>query len=193
MNYSEYLRRKLESMPRVFGPATIGDESSRTAIARYKATAAARGPTQQVDPTCCKHPGRDGEGARVYKRPGNGAQQTWSTEGRLAAAAGCAICGVGRVGYVYQDCCPQESTPEQPRDSTGALRDPTMKAAIYKGRETCCPVLGSGLSGPDCCTLEPGHINTLLANNVPNARIPIAPSEKSCCINKLPLASCVCC
>ena len=192
MNHSEYLRRRLESLPRVFGPAVVGDESSRTTMARYKATAAARGPSVQADPTCCTRPGRDGEGARVYKRPGDGAQQTWSTEGRLAAAAGCAICGVGRVGYVYHDCCPQESTPEQPRDASGVLRDPTKKAAAYQGRETCCPILGPGpqLSGPVCCELEPGHINTLLANNVPNARIPIPPAEKGCCVNNLPACPC---
>ena len=195
MNHSEYLRRRLESLPRVFGPATVGDESSRTSISRYKATAAARGPSSQPDPICCKIAGRDGDGARVFRVPGDGAQQTWSTEGRLAAAAGCAICAVGRVGYVYQDCCPQESTPEQPRDAVGNLLDPTKKAAAYKGHETCCPIQGPGpqLAGPSCCKLEPGHINTLLANNVPNSKIPVPPAEKGCCINTLPSCPCIGC
>lgn len=195
MNQSEYLRRKMESMPRIFGPAVVGDESSRITMARYKATAAARGPTQQTDPICCKIPGRDGDGARVFKKPADGAQQIWSTEGRLVIAAGCAICGVGRVGYVYQDCCPQESTPEQPRYADGSLRDPRLKAAAYKGRETCCPILGPGpeLAGPACCGPEPGRIDTLLANNMPNAEIPMAPATKGCCINNLPSSSCVSC
>ena len=174
MNYSEYLRRKKESLPVVYGPPRLGDESLRIAVARYKASARcgpATGPTSVT--TCCRV---------VGTRPGDGQQQEWSSAGLVNRAAGRAICGTGPVGYVYKPCCPQESTVEQPRDASGNLTDPTAKPAAYKGAVTCCPVTGPPLYmlEPTCCK-PPGTMNTLLANDMPTNEIPFIAPAPSCC------------
>lgn len=174
MNYSEYLRRKMESMPVVYGPARLGDESLRTAVSRYKASA--RCGTRAMPPsviTCCRV---------VGTKPGDGQQQEWSREGITNRAAGRAICRVGRVGYVYKDCCPQESTVEIPRDASGNPTDPTAKPAAYKGKVTCCPAVGPPLYmlPPTCCK-PPGTIDTLLANDMPADQIPFPVPQPRCC------------
>jgi len=172
MNYSEYLRRKRESLPVVYGPPRLGDESLRTAVSRYKASARC-GPAPPVSvTTCCRV---------VGTKPGDGQQQEWSRESITNRAAGRAICGAGTVGYVYKDCCPPESTVEQPRDAAG-LPIPETKPAAYKGTVTCCPATGPPLYmlEPVCCK-PPGTMNTLLANDMPVDQIAYPVPIRNCC------------
>jgi hypothetical protein len=183
MNYSEYLRRKRESLPVVYGPPKMGDESLRTAVARYKASARC-GSTVRSVTSCCRV---------VGARPGDGQQQEWSGTGITNSAAGRAICGTGTVGYVYKDCCVPESTVEQPRDASGTLL-PEMKPAAYKGKVTCCPAVGPPLYmlEPTCCKPS-GTINTLLANDMPAGQIPFLVPLPICCSTALPTCPNPCC
>jgi hypothetical protein len=146
MNQSEYLRRRLESLPIVYGVPQPGDESLKTLKRRYVATArcAPSGQSQsQGSKTCCGYVGR----------PSDGDSQVWTREAVTAAAAGAAICGVGAVKEIMIPCVPQESTVEIPRDEAGNPTDPTLKPAAYKGRVTCCPAQGLPLGElpPVCC------------------------------------------
>jgi hypothetical protein len=208
MNYSEYLRRKLESLPVVMGPSRYGDESTRIMVARYKSSGvvgARRGPGATPPPSraCCgptpywrSGGGRPDNGP--WPREGDGQQQEWSRNGLTAAAARCAICPTGLAGYVIKPCCPQESTVEIPRDATGHPTDPTKKPAAYKGRETCCPARGPPLYElePKCCDKSgPGRIRTLLANDMPVAEIPVVPAEppRCCAPCANPCGTCTCC
>lgn len=173
MNYSEYLRRKKESLPVVYGPPRLGDESLRISVARYKASASCGArPNPASVTTCCRV---------VGTRPGDGQQQQWSQAGLISRAAGRAICGAGPVGYVYKDCCAPESTVEQPRNARGELI-PETKPAAYKGTVTCCPATGPPLYmlDPTCCK-PPGTTDTLLANDMPTGQIPYPVPIKNCC------------
>jgi hypothetical protein len=185
MNYSEYLRRKMESLPVVHGPPQLKDESLRTATSRYRASArCGAGVTPAFVTTCC---------GVVGTKPGDGQRQEWSRESITNRAAGRAICGAGRVGYVYKGCCPPESTVEQPRDASGALV-PETKPAAYKGKVTCCPAVGPPLYmlPPTCCK-PPGTINTLLANDMPADRIPFPVPLSACCPSTIPTCPNPCC
>lgn len=202
MNYSEYLRRKMESLPVVIGPARYGDESTRIMVSRYRSSGvvgARRGPGAGAPPSraCCgptpywrSGGGRPDNGP--WPREGDGQQQEWSRDGLTAAAARCAICPTGLAGYVIKPCCPQESTVEIPRDAAGKPTDPSKKPAAYKGRSTCCPAPPAILE-PSCCDKSgPGRIRTLLANDMPVASIPLAPAERPrCCA--APAPHCDCC
>jgi hypothetical protein len=215
MNYSEYLRRKLESLPVVYGPSRYGDESTRIMAARYKASV--RRPGQATDPKCCTGPTpywRSGGGrpdAGPFRRAGDGQQQVWSSEFVAASAAGCAVCTAGKAGYIYKECCPPEPTPEAPLN-------PATKALALRGKETCCPVVGPTLQSlpPDCscavrptrvvfppeCSCEegetecyciiPGRQNTLAANDMPSKLIPYPARETSCtrCGILIPVCEC---
>ena len=193
MSYSEYLRRKTESLPKYYGVPRLGDESTRIDATRYKAAAPPGGVAARRDPaTSARHTCCDGS-AGPYHREGDGQQQEWTRDGITAAAAGCAICGAGRPAAVSIPCCPQESTVEIPRDASGNPTDPRLKPEAYKGRVTCPPFFGPPVSSlpPNCCDRPaPGHINTLAANNVPADRIPVPPGwGPRCC----PVATCSVC
>lgn len=194
MNYSEYLRRKMESLPVVIGPTRYGDESTRIMVARYKSSgsvAARRGPDAPRPPSrdCCgptptwrSGGGRPDNGP--FPREGDGQQQEWSRDGITAAAAHCAVCPTGLAGAIEKPCCPQESTVEIPRDASGRPTDPRLKPAAYKGRESCCPARGPPVSelAPSCCDKsEPGRIRALLYNDVPSRSIPLVPAEPPIC------------
>lgn len=184
MNYSEYLRRKMEQMPVVYGPSKPGDESMRIMMARYRASVRPRPAAVSVlrDPTCCRGQTpvwRSGGGrpdAGPYVRAGDGQQQEWSSEFVAASAAGCAVCVAGKAGYVYKECCAPEPTVEAPRDLS-------QKREAYIGTVTCCPVVGPPLQelAPDCsCAVEPGRMDTLAANNLPSNEIPYLVPEEAC-------------
>lgn len=188
MNYSEYLRRKMEQLPVVYGPSKYADESTRIMAARYKASI--RRPVgEPIVSTCCRGPTpywRSGGGrpdAGPYPRAANGQQQMWSSEFIAASAAGCAVCKAGKAGYVYKACCPPESIPEAPRNPVTGAPEPERKALAYKGKETCCPVVGPTLQSlpPDCsCAVGPGRQNTLLANDMPSDEIPYPVPIRNC-------------
>lgn len=184
MNYSEYLRRKLERLPVVYGPSRPGDESMRIMERRFKASV--RRPVgPPVSTTCCRGPTpywRSGGGrpdVGPYPRAADGQQQEWSSEGTVSSKAGCAICSAGRAGYVYKEaCCSPEPTPEAPLD-------PKTKALALRGKETCCPFVGPKLQSlpPDCsCALRSaaGRQNTLWANDMPSDKIPYPVPIRNC-------------
>ena len=183
MNHSEYLRRKLERLPVVYGPSRLGDESMRIMETRFKASV-----RRPVGPppvtTCCRGPTpywRSGGGrpdVGPYPRVADGQQQEWSSEGVVSSKAGCAVCSAGRAGYIFKACCPPEPTPE-------ARLDPSKKAYALRGKVTCCPVVGPTLQSlpPDCgCAKRSaaGRQNTLLANNMPSDKIPYPVPIRNC-------------
>lgn len=181
-------------MPQVFGPAQLGDESTRIMTARYKASVRPRPDAAAAAARCCRGPTpywRSGGGrpdAGPFVRAGAGQQQEWSSEFLAASAAGCAICSVGRVGYVHKECCEPEPTAEMPLDLS-------TKAYALRGKVTCCPVVGPTLQSlpPDCrCATEPGRMNTLLANNLPVNMIPYPVPEATCSRCGIISSECTC-
>lgn len=175
MSNGEYLRRKLERLPTVIGPARYGDEGLKTMVARYKASV--RRPVGPPNPdTCCrgKKPYWRTTGlpdSGPYPRAADGQQQEWSSDFVAASKAGCAVCTTGLGGYVYKPCCPAE--PE----------DLTRKPLALQGKQTCCPVYGPPLSSlpPDCCDAPgPGRVNTLWANDMPSDRNPYLVPIRDC-------------
>jgi hypothetical protein len=198
MNHSEYLRRKLESLPKVYGRPVLADEGLKTSVRRYVATASGStgAPAPSPASSCCgptpvwrSRGGRPNGGP--YGRPnggpwgraGDGQQQVWTSEARISRLAGCAICADPRPAAVRIPCVPPESTPEMPRAADGTPL-PFSKAAAYRGRETCCPVVGPPLSAlaPDCCdAVGSGMMNTLLANDMPITAPIFPPYSGSCC------------
>jgi hypothetical protein len=225
MNHSEYLRRKMESMPRILAPARPGDASETTRIRGAIASAAGRQRATPQSAICC------GPRVRTVRLPsGVISYVSTSTGSRLGAgcgfsddrtasrttqvAAGCALIGaastlwtaseppVTRIagciptGEIRQACCPQESTPEVPRDATGRPTDPTRKALAYQGHSTCCPYQGLPLQAfapewlANCC-YTPGNIDTVTMNDVPASALPITPArQKSCCPGIPPASDC---
>ncbi len=175
MNHSEYLRRKLESLPRVYGRTQLKDESMRTMVMRFSATQydAHRTPNTIAPETCCGTP-------KLFQKEGDGQQQEWSHERKIANGARC-VCSTWKAGAIEQGCCIQESTPELPRDENGAIVS-SEKRAAYKGKETCCPYLSTREVEPaPLCCVGTGRIRTMKANDMPSVSIPIPPAEKACC------------
>lgn len=190
MNHSEYLRRKLESLPKVYGRPVLADEGLKTSVRRYVATASgsAGAPASSPASSCCgptpvwrSRGGRPNGGP--WGRAGDGQQQVWTSEARISRLAGCAICADPRPAAVRIPCVPPESTPEMPLAADGTPL-PFSKAEAYKGRETCCPAVGPPLSSlaPDCCdAVGSGMMNTLLANDMPITAPIFPPYSGSCC------------
>lgn len=184
MNHSEYLRRKLESLPKVYGRPVLADEGLKTSVRRYVAAAAGSG--SGAPSSCCgPTPVWRSSGGRPngVGRASDGQQQVWSSEARISRLAGCAICADPRPAPILIPCVPPESTPEMPRAADGTPL-PFSKAAAYQGRETCCPFVGPPLSAlaPDCCDeVGPGRTNTLLANDMPITAPIFPPYSRSCC------------
>ncbi len=212
MNHSEYLRRKLEAAPRVLGPARPGDASETTRIRTAIAAAAGRVRARPQAAICCEPRVETTtlpSGVVLYKStpttrigPGSGLSEDRTAGGRVALAAGCAliaeaagngfarpvtrIAGCIPTGEVRQACCPQEWTPEVPRDAEGNPTDPTRKALAYQGRVGCCEIHGLPLQAFDpaalnhCCR-APGNIDTVTMTDVPGAALPITPAPQGCC------------
>lgn len=176
MNHSEYLRRKLERLPKVLGPARYGDESLKTTAVRYRSSVRRPVVIPAAD-TCCRGPTpywRSGGGlpdSGPFGRIGAGQQQERSSEFIAASAAGCSICRVGLPGAVTIPCCPEE--PE----------DLTQKPLALQGKQTCCPVVGYAPQTlpPNCsCSPREGHIDTLWANDMPSDKIPYPVPDTGC-------------
>jgi hypothetical protein len=188
MNHSEYLRRKLERIPSVIGPARPGDESMRIMEVRFKASIR-RAPVQPPVETCCRGPTpywRSGGGrpdTGPYPRAADGQQQIWSSEFIAASRAGCAICAVGRPETIVKPCCPLDPEPEPER----------AKPLALQGKQTCCPAVGDPFPALDCsCELSPGHINTLLANDMPSDNIPYPVPIRNCRRCSMVIDECEC-
>lgn len=150
MNQSEYLRNKQRRIPKIFGPAKLGDESTRIMVHRFRSsTVHAHSPSIQ----CC----------RPYAN-GVGYRQASSMDGLLAAAAGCTICASGPPRYKQSiaDCV-------QCVVQTPYTYDPSFqKAAALMGKQTCCahPPYVPRPPPPQCCVSD-GNINTFQAVNIP--------------------------
>jgi len=175
MSHSEYLRRKVEALPKYYGPSRLGDESLKTQVRRYRASGA---PTVSTGPaplaTCCRH--------APYPRCGDGQQQQWSVDAVIARAAHCAVCrpGAEPAAGVWVPaegvCC--AVAPDVPRDGAG-----NPIAAAGHGRTTCCPATGPPLQmlDPTCCSTTPEGVrlvNTVYATGIPADSIPPVSQEK---------------
>lgn len=117
MNYSEYLRRKMESTPKTIAPRPIGDSSLLTQINRYKTT-------------------------KAPVRGSDGQQQEWSGEALMAAKAGCAVCAAPAPTTVTIPCCGQEAQPTG-LAYQGIQRCPCPTAGpppqLKSPYDNCCP------------------------------------------------------
>lgn len=155
--------------PQTFGPAKMGDESTRIMVRRFKASAVpcasasqARSPVQ----TACCRPYHDGLGYR----------QASSRDTLTAASAGREICAAGPPRYKQSiadcDLC-EVQTP--------FTYDPAFpKAAAYMGKTKCslAKAYVQKAPAPPCCMKE-GNVNTFFANNVPAT--PMGPAFGRCC------------
>lgn len=197
---SEYLRRKLQALPRTYGPAIYGDASQRTAVVRYRAS---RKPcatlTTSTSPSCCTSLNWHSSAVRVpaggpYNgRNGDGQQQEWSVDGLIASRVGCApLAGAITV----PGCCPPESKPDHKVAGVYYDADEVPMTAAYQGARLKCPPFNGtmqsvidNVSDPSKCSCAVNrqtHINTLLANDVPNDEIPVSPAATPCCIHPIP-------
>lgn len=209
MNHSEYLRRKLESLPKVYGPSRPGDASETTRIRGAVAAAAGRLRARPPTRNCCAPHVRTTtlpSGVVVYEStpvrvgPGCGLSEDRSHGHSIAVAAGCAMIGAGLCGStvvpeIREPCCPQEWTPEVPRDAAGNPTVPTKKAEAYKGRVGCCHYQGlpPQAFGPVCCR-PAGNIDTVTMTDVPGRLLPIVPAEgPRCCPAPAPASDGCCC
>lgn len=174
MSHAEYLRKKVERMPKVIGPARYGDESTKTTVVRYRASIR-RPMTEMAADTCCRGPKpywRSGGGLPAsgpFGRIGAGQQQERSSEFVVSSKAGCAVCRVGLPGKITIPCCPPEPVA-------------TLPLAL-QGKQTCCPYVGVAPQTlpPNCsCGRSPGNIDTLWANDMPSDMIPYPVPESAC-------------
>lgn len=173
MSQGEFLRRRMESMSKIIVPKPPGDSGFLTEIQRKRASRVVASGSMGPKTECCKlpRPGVTGPRDAGYQR-----QEIYSQR-ILDEKAGCAICAApAQPRQIVVPCCPM---PENP------------KGEAYKGRESCCPVVGKPpqLAGPKCC---PGRgFNTVWANDVTKASMPYV--DRGCCKPKpLPRQEVVC-
>lgn len=167
-SHSEWLRRKVEAMPKWYGPARLGDESLKTQVRRFRAAGAPTVSTGAAPSGCCSRP--------PYPRLGDGQQQVWSVDAVIARAAHCAVCGSITPTESFRvpaSCC--IVVPDVPRDAAG---NPLARAG--HGRTTCCPATGPPLQElpPTCCSTTPEGVrlvNTVYATGIPADSIPPLP------------------
>ena len=174
MSHSEYLRRKVEALPKYYGPSRLRDESLKTQVQRYRASGAPI--ISRVAPpadTCCRH--------APYPRCADGQQQEWSVDPVVSRAAHCAVCRSEPAAGVWVPaegvCCPV--APDVPRDTAG-----NPIAAAGHGRSTCCPVTGPPLQmlDPICCSTTSAGVrlvNTVYATGIPADSIPPLPKGQA--------------
>ena len=206
----------MEAAPRILGPARPGDASETTRMRGAIAAAGGRSRAVPRAAICCAPRVSTTvlpSGVVLYQSspagrigPGCGLSEDRTASRTTLVAAGCALLGttgawntttdgpvVTRMagciptGEVRRACCPQESTPEVPRDAEGRPTDPTQKALAYQGRVGCCEYQGLPLQAFDPATLNqccytPGNIDTVTMNDVPGRLLPITPAPgPSCC------------
>ena len=189
---SEYLRRKMQALPRTYGPATYGDASQRTAVVRYRASRkSCTSLTTSTSPSCCTSLNWHSSAVRVpaggpYNgRNGDGQQQEWSIDGLIASRVSCApLAGAITV----PGCCP----PDRPAGIYYDASDIPMTAAYQGARLKCCEFNATlatikkvqDPSGCSCAVDPNTHLNTLLANNMPrNPDPPYYNTTKPCCVH----------
>ena len=180
---SEYLRRKMQVLPRTYGPSVYGDASQRTAVVRYRAS---RKPcatlTTSTSPSCC---GRVPAGGPYNGRNGDGQQQEWSVDGLIASRVGCApLSGAITV----PGCCPPDYKVAGIHYDAADI----PITAAYQGTKKCCgfqatlDTIKQAQEPSRCsCAVDPNtHLNTLLANDMPiNPDPPYYNTTKPCCVH----------
>jgi len=176
MSHSEYLRRKVEAMPKFYGPARLGDESLKTQVRRFRASGAPTVSTAPAPPaTCCRH--------APYPRLGDGQQQVWSVDAVIARAAHCAVCGEAPApanGFWVPardiSCC--ETIPDVPLING----NPAALVGHGKGCLGRCPSPTLPLQElpPTCCsTTGVRLVNTVYATGIPADSIPPLPKGQA--------------
>jgi hypothetical protein len=164
MNQGEYLQNKQRKTPKIFGPAKMGDESTRIMVHRFLSSTITKKHSPQVQ--CC----------RTYPN-GVGYRQVSSRDAITSKTAGCEICAAGPPRYKHSitDCSSCTILTPYTYDT------PVQKAAALMGKQTCCASPPYVPRNPAPCCVEPGYINTFAANNVPSDSIPVAPALGQCC------------
>lgn len=189
----------MQALPRTYGPSTYGDASQRTAVLRYRNSKAPLPTlTTSTSPSCCTSLNWHSSAVRVpaggpYNgRNGDGQQQEWSVDGLIASRVCCApLSGVITV----PGCCPPDSKVAGIHYDAAGI----PITAAYKGTKKCCgfqatlDTIKQAQEPSRCsCAVDPNtHLNTLLANDMPIAEIPVPPAFKPCCVP--PTFPCTCC
>jgi len=177
MNQGEYLRNKQRKTPKLFGPAKMGDESTRIMVHRYLSSTITKKHSPSIQ--CC----------RSYPN-GVGYRQVSTSDAISSKSAGCEMCPVEPPRYKHSitDC--SICTVQTPY-----TYDPhVQKAVALMGKQTCCASPPYVPRKPMPCCIEPGYINTFAANNVPATSIPVAPALGPCCEAPVkPINSTQCC
>lgn len=150
MQHGEYLRRKTAAQAQVIGPYRPGDASETTRIRNAVAANAGKINSQILNDSCCRK--------RIGQGQGTSASQNKDNTSRVLVSAGCAMISSGtgqqiqnrspitviagcipNYGTIQTECCPQDWTPEVPRDASGNPLDPiTSKSLAYKSAKAPC-------------------------------------------------------
>jgi hypothetical protein len=203
-SYGEYLRRKVATLPKVYGPSHYGDESLRTSVARYKNSQPPLPTlTTSTRPNCCTKSlhwrstnYRLPSGGPYNARNGNGQQQEWSVDGLISSRApACLLCdeparaitvsGCGRI------CAPDQSvpccTPDRPSGIYYDASGNSLTKAYQGAKASCCGFQATRETIkallPDCsCAIDPAtRQDTLAADDMPRSPIPYEYPQKECC------------
>lgn len=154
MQHGEYLRRKTAAQAHVIGPYRPGDASETTRIRNALAANAGKMKSPLFTDSCCRKGRGRGKGTDV----GTSVTQNKDNASRVLVSAGCAMIGSGtgqqtqnrspitviagcipNYGTIQAECCPQDWTPEVPRDASGNPLDPiTSKSLAYKSAKAPC-------------------------------------------------------
>ena len=188
---SEYLRRKLQSLPKTYGPSVYGDASQRTAVIRYRASNHP-GPTLTAStaPSCCTSLNWHSSAVRVpaggpYNgRNGDGQQQEWSVDGLIASRVCCApLAGTITV----PGCCPPDKVAGIYYDAAGVPVTAAYQGSTLKccGFQATLATINQAEEPSRCsCAVDPAtRLNTTLANDMPRDPLPFPPAMKPCCVH----------
>ena len=187
-SYGEYLRRKLATLPKTYGPSKYGDESLRTSVTRYNNTQPPLPTlTTSTSPNCCKESlhwrssnYRVPSGGPYNGRNGDGQQQEWSVDGLISSRI---CCPKTSDDYITSSCC----SPDRPSgiyyDASGA----PLTLAYQGTKQSCCGFQATrktiAVLLPNCsCAVDPAtRQDTLAADNMPKNPIPYEYPQKECC------------
>jgi len=195
-SYGEYLRRKLATLPKTYGPSKYGDESLRTSVTRYDNS---KPPlptlTTSTTPACCKtlHWRSTNysvpSGGPYNGRNGDGQQQEWSVDGLISSR----VCCAQTSGYITVGCC----SPDRPSGIYYDASGNPLTLAYQGAKSPCCGFQSTRKTIatllPDCsCAIDPSvRQDILAANNMPIEEIPVVPATKECC--HYSYTECTCC
>lgn len=183
-SYGEYLRRKMASLPKTYGPSRYGDESLRTSVTRFNNT---KPPlptlTSSTRAECCSSlHWRSADysvprGGPYNGRNGDGQQQEWSVD-RLISSR---VCCAKTSGYITVDCC----TPDRPSGIYYDASGVPLTLAYQGSKPSCCNFQATRATAlpQDCsCAVDPAtRQDTLAANDMPRSPLPYEYPQKEGC------------